>query len=145
MAHRRHHDLVDEQADHNRGRAEQYVVDEAHDHAELGVSAILGHVGAGQDTDRRADDDRQDGDHDRADDGVQQAAGRAWRRRVLGEDRQREPAHSLENQRAEDQDQPAQAEGRGGESERPCDRVAHAAADVKGGVRAVGHCQPARC
>ena len=27
-----HHDLVDEQADDDRGRAEQDVVDEAHDH-----------------------------------------------------------------------------------------------------------------
>ena len=31
VAHRRHHDLVDEQADHDRGRAQQDVVDEAHD------------------------------------------------------------------------------------------------------------------
>ena len=30
MPHRRDHDLVDEQADHDRRRAEQDVVDEAH-------------------------------------------------------------------------------------------------------------------
>ena len=59
MAHRRDHHLVDEQADHDRRRAEQDVVDEAHDAGEPVVAAVLGHVGAGQDADRRADRDRR--------------------------------------------------------------------------------------
>ena len=57
MAHRLDHDLVDEQADDDRRRAEQDVVDEAHDRGQRVVAAVLGHVGAGQDADRRADRD----------------------------------------------------------------------------------------
>jgi hypothetical protein len=77
VAHRRHHDLVDEQADHDRRRTEENVVDEAHDARELVVASVLGEVGAGQDADRRADGDGENGDDQAADDGVQQAAGRA--------------------------------------------------------------------
>ena len=59
MAHRRDHDLVDEQADDDRRRAQQDVVDEAHHRGQLVVAAVFGHVGAGQDADRRADQHRR--------------------------------------------------------------------------------------
>ena len=87
--------LVDEQADHDRRRAEQDVVDEAHHHGELVVAAVFGHIGAGENADRRADRDREHGQHQAADDGVEQAAGRAGRRRHLREYRERQPAEAL--------------------------------------------------
>ena len=58
MAHRRDHDFVDEQADHNGRRAQENVVDESHHARETIVAAVFGHVSAGQDPDGRAD--RQD-------------------------------------------------------------------------------------
>ena len=48
MAHRRDDDLIDEQADDDRGRAEQDVVDEPNDEGELGVAAVFGQIGARQ-------------------------------------------------------------------------------------------------
>ena len=69
-----HQDLVDEQADDDRRRAEQDVVDEAHDRRQPAVAAVFGHVGAGQDADRRADEHARARHDQAADDGV--AAGR---------------------------------------------------------------------
>ena len=51
--------FVDEQADDDRGRAEQDVVDEADDGGQPGVAAVFGQVGAGQDAERRADQRRR--------------------------------------------------------------------------------------
>ena len=45
-----------------------------------GVAAVFGQVGAGQDADRRADHDRET-HHQAADDGIEQAAIGAGRRR----------------------------------------------------------------
>ena len=52
VAHPDDQDLVDEQADDDRGRREQDVVDEADDEGEPGIAAILGHVGTGENPDR---------------------------------------------------------------------------------------------
>ena len=115
VSHRPHHDLVDEQAHDDRGRAEQDVVDEADDGGQPAVAAVFGHVGAGQDADRRADRHTQARHDQAADDGVEQAAVGARRRRHLGEDaRARGRSKPLPEQGAEDQRQPAEAEHRGG-------------------------------
>ena len=106
MAHAHDQDLVDEEADDDRGRREQDVVDEADDLGELRVAAVLGHVGAGEDADRRADDDAHHGQDQAADDGVGEAAGAARRRRVLGEDRQREAGEAVPQKRRQDHDEP---------------------------------------
>ena len=50
---------VDEQADHDRRRRQQDVVDEARDVAEPAALAVLGQVDAGEDADRRADRSRR--------------------------------------------------------------------------------------
>ena len=68
------------------------------------------------------------GHHQAAHDGVEQAAGRAGRRRHLGEHRERQAAEALPQQHAEDQHQPAEAERRRGERQRHGDRVVAAAA-----------------
>ena len=88
------HDLVDEQADDDRRRRQQDVVDEADDRGEARIAAVFGHVGAGEDADRRADDDADDGQDEAADDGVGEAAGAARRRRVGGEDLERQAGDS---------------------------------------------------
>ena len=86
-AHRHHDGAIDEQADDDRGRAQQDVVDEADHRGEPVVLAVFGEIGAGEQAERRADADADHGHDDRADDGVEQAAiGRSRRRRVLGED-----------------------------------------------------------
>ena len=95
------------------------------------VAAVFGHVGAGQDADRRADRDGEDRQDQAADDRIEQAAGGAGRRRHLGEDREREAAEALPEQRAQDQHQPAEAEQRGGERQAHHDGVAAAAGGVE--------------
>src|SRR5262249_28976776 len=77
MAHRGNQYLVDEQADDDRGRTQQDVVDEAHHAGEAIVPAVLGHVGAGQNAERRADEHGEHGEHQAADDRIEQAAVRA--------------------------------------------------------------------
>ena len=57
VPHARDEDLIDEQADDDRRRAEQDVVDEADDDRDLRVAAVFRHVGAGEHADRRADRD----------------------------------------------------------------------------------------
>ena len=76
----------------------------------LRVAPILGHVGAGQHAERRAEQHREHGEDQAADDRVQQPAGAARRRRHLGEDREREPAHALHDQHQQDEHEPGQAE-----------------------------------
>ena len=108
MAHRVDHDLIYEQPDDDRGRAQQNVVDETHDEREFVVAAVLGHVGAGKDAERRADQDAETGEDQAADDRIEQAAASAaGRRGHLGEHLKGEPAESLPHQRAQDQHQPA--------------------------------------
>ena len=83
-AHRHHDGAVDEQADDDRRRAEQDVVDEADHRGQAVVPAVFGEIGAGEQAERRADADADHGHDDRADDGVAQAAfGRSRRRRIL--------------------------------------------------------------
>ena len=48
--------LVDEQADDDRRGAEQNVVDEANDVGDARVAAVFGEIGAGQNAQRRGDD-----------------------------------------------------------------------------------------
>ena len=50
-----HHQLVDKQADQDRGRREQDVGDEADSVPERRAAGILGEIGADQQPDRRAD------------------------------------------------------------------------------------------
>ena len=57
MPHAHHEHLVDEQADDDRWRAQQHVVDEADHDTDARRAPVLGQVGAGQDADRRADGD----------------------------------------------------------------------------------------
>ena len=91
VAHRHHHRAVDEQADDDRGRAQQNVVDEADHRGQAVVPAVFSEIGAGEQPERRADADADHGHDDRTDDRVQQAAlGRSRRRRILGEDLQAE-------------------------------------------------------
>ena len=77
------------------------------------------------------------GQHQAAHDRIEQAAGRAGRRRHLGEDRERQAAEAFPQQHAEDQHQPAEAEQRGGERQHHGDGVAAAAARRRATV--VGH------
>ena len=73
-------------------------------------AAVLGHVGAGEHADRRADQDRQHRHDDAADDRVEQAAFAARRRRHLREHGDAEARESFPEQGAEDQGQYEQAE-----------------------------------
>ena len=113
VAHRRHHDLVDEQADDDRGRAQQDVVDEPHDLRQPAVAAVLGQVGAGQDADRRADQRSPSNGHDQAaDDRVQQAAAGTRRRRIWVNRSRERPPRPLYSSDPEDQDQHSPARTR---------------------------------
>ena len=58
MPHGRDHHLVDEEAHHDGRRAEQDVVDETDHRGQPVVPAVFGHVGAGQDANGRADQNR---------------------------------------------------------------------------------------
>ena len=78
-AHRLHHERVDEEADQDGGRREQDVVDEADDFGELRALAVFGEIGAGQNADRRRDDDAEEGQDQAADDGIGDAAALACR------------------------------------------------------------------
>ena len=118
MPHLRDHDLIDEKADDDGRRAQKNVVDEADHHGELGVTAILGHIGPGQHAERRAEQDGEHGEDQAADDRVQQPAGAAGRRRHLGEDRKRQAAHALDHQNQQDEDEPGKAEARGADRQR---------------------------
>ena len=114
MPHRRDHHLIDEQADHDRRRAEQNIVDEPHYRAEPLIAAIFGEIGAGQNPDRGADQHRQRRQDQAADDRVEQPAVRTGRRRHLGEDAQRQPGHALPDQDTQDQHEPTEPEQGGG-------------------------------
>ena len=94
--------LIDEQADDDRGRAQQNVVDEANDRGEAGVAAVFGEIGAGENAERRSDDQPDHGDDQAADDRIQQAADDAGRRRHLGEDVDRKAADALPEQGRQD-------------------------------------------
>jgi hypothetical protein len=87
MAHRRDHDLVDEQTDHNGRSAQQNIVDEAHDAAEAVIAAVFGHVGTGKNAYRSADRDGEDRQNQTSDDRIEQPAARPGRRRHLREHR----------------------------------------------------------
>ena len=135
MAERHDAELIDEQADDNRGRAQQNVVDEADDDREFRVAAVFGEIGAGEDADRRGERQADRRDDEAADNGVEQAARDAGRRYILGEHVERQAADALPQQRAEDQCEPDQAEGGGGVAQRRPDAVARLAA----GIERIGH------
>ena len=116
-AHRHHDRAIDEQADDDRRRAQQDVVDEADHRSQTIVPAVFGKIGSGEQPERRADADADHGHDDRAGYGVEQAAlGRSWRRRVLGEDLQADAGEAIVEQREQDQRQPGDAEYRGSTS-----------------------------
>ena len=79
---------------------------------EPGVAAVLGHVGAGQDADRRADEDADDGHDQAADDGVEQAAGAPGGGVISVKTASAEAAEALPEQRAEDEHEHAEARTR---------------------------------
>src|SRR5271170_5010293 len=97
-------ELIDEQADDDRGRAQENVVDEANDRGETGIAAVFGQKRARENAERRRDPEAEQRLDQTADDRIQQTAGDAGRRGHLGEDVDREPAESLPYERAEDQD-----------------------------------------
>src|SRR5690606_37175656 len=102
-----------EQAQHDRGRRQQDVVDEAYDAAQPAVAGELRQPGAGGDADRRAQQHGQAAEHEAADDGVLQAAGfRARRRRHPGEQLQAHRVQTLADRGPEDPVQPEQPEQR---------------------------------
>jgi hypothetical protein len=110
MAHRQHHHVVDEQAEHDRGCGQQDVVDEAQEEREAGVTAVLGEVRAREYSDRCSDRDRERSHHQASEDGVEETAHFARRRCRLGENGEIDPGESLVQQRAENDAQPAEAE-----------------------------------
>src|SRR5258706_6955860 len=112
MAHGYDHDLVDEQADDDGGRAQQDVVDEAHDLRKRTLLAILGQIGSSENAAGGGDEGGADGKDHAAEDGIQQPAAIARRRRHLGEDRQVDGAEAVVEQRPQDGDQPEKAESR---------------------------------
>ncbi len=124
MAERHDAELIDEQADDDRGRAQQNVVDEADHDRKPRVAAVFGEIGAGEDADRRGEREADRRDDQAADDRVEQAAHDAGRRRHLGEYVERQAAKALPEQRAEDQRQPHEAERGGGVAEDGPDGVA---------------------
>src|SRR6202035_4263217 len=93
--------------------------------------AIFGEIGAGEQAERRADADTDDGHDDRADDSVAQAAfGRSGRRRVGVKYLEAQPDKAVIEQREQDQREPGDAEQGGAETERADDDVGAAAASV---------------
>ena len=125
--------LVDEQADDDGGGAEEDVVHEADDLRRLVVAAIFRHIGSGQNAERRADERREHGHDQAADDGVQQTALRERRRRRHGEDIDAEPAEAFEKQLEQDEHERAKAE----RGRRVAQRPEHEIGGLSGGDR--GH------
>src|SRR5690348_4437429 len=74
VRHRQHHDHVHEQAQHDRWRRQQDVVQETNRGAEPGAVRVFGQEGAGHDPHRRADRKRDQVHDQAADDGVGKAA-----------------------------------------------------------------------
>ncbi len=101
-AERRHQDLVDEQADEDGGRGEQNVGDEAHRVAQSRAAGIFGQIGPHHQPNRRADQRAKPRLYQAADDGVGQAACRAWRVGDVGKDMQAEAAHTEPEQSDQD-------------------------------------------
>ena len=81
--------------------------------------AVFRHVGAGEQAERRADGDAEGGHDQRADDGVEQAARGAGRRRHLGEDVEVEAGKTVPQQGAEDQGEGGEPEDGRGDARRP--------------------------
>ena len=127
MAHVDDDDFVDENADDDRWCAQQDVVDEAHHGREFTGASEFRHIGAGENTDRCAED-YADAGHDQAtEDCVAQAAGTAGRWRYLREDMQLHPGQSVFQQGPQQPHQPDQAEYRGQHGNRhvePVDKLA---------------------
>src|SRR6185437_14276833 len=125
---------VDEQADDNGGRRQQDVVDEFGELGDPAAARIFRQVGPRQNPDRRRDDNG-DGRHgDRAEDRIQEAAGGARRRRILGEHFGRDRAEPLHNQGDEDHGEEEQANYRRKDREPESDDVGGLAARVDGHV-----------
>ncbi len=130
-AHRHHDRAVHKQADDDRGRAQQNVVDETDHRRQPVVLAVFGEIGAGEQPDRRADANAKHRHDDRADDGVEQATiGGTRRRRILGENTKMQTRKAVVEQREQDQRQPGNAEYRGAEAKEPDDDVEAAAGGV---------------
>ena len=96
------------------------------------MAAILGHIGAGQDTDRGADHDGNHGEDEAADNRIEQAASRAGRRGHFGKYCHRQAGKALPQQRTQDQHQPAKTEHCGGQRQDRRGGVSPPAAFVAG-------------
>ena len=83
MPNRKHDDFVDEKAQHDRGRREKDVVDEAHHRRKPGMPAIFRQVGTGKNADGRADCDGKRIHQKTSDNRIEQSAIFARRRCVM--------------------------------------------------------------
>src|SRR5208337_342944 len=127
--------FVDEEANDDRGRAQENVIDEAHDDREARIAAVFSQVRARQNAERCADrqaDRRRD---HAADDRVEEPADHSGRGGILGEDIQRQPADPIPQQGRQDNDQHAQAQGRRRVGETCPDDVAPFAPGIEVGHR----------
>src|SRR5690242_11529042 len=107
MTHWRNHNLVDEQADHDRWGAEQDIVDEAHNAGQALVAPVLGHVSASKNADWRPDHDSKNRQDKTAHNRIQQAASAAGRGGHLCEDLERKATEALPEQDSKNNDEPA--------------------------------------
>src|SRR5262249_22802900 len=75
MAHLGYHDLIDEETDHDRGCAQENVVDETNDNRELRMTAVFGHISSGEDAKWRAEQYGEKCEDEAANNRIKQAAG----------------------------------------------------------------------
>src|SRR5882757_5706643 len=114
MAHPHHDNLIDEQADDDRRRTQQDIVDEADDHAQAGIPAVLREVSPRKHADRRADQDPQQRHRAAAVDGIEQSPLAAGRRGHLGKYAPGQARHAVRYQGPEDRGQTGKS-GQGGD------------------------------
>ena len=132
MAHANNHQLINEEADDDRRRAEEDVVDEANDGSQRAGLAVFREIRAGKNADRRTEHDAEKGHHQAAVHGIEQAAGISRRRRAFGEQLDVQGRDAVDHQGAEDRQQPEQADQRGNARRRQRQAVFHLTAFVQG-------------
>ena len=132
VAHRRDHDLVDEQADDDRRRAQQDVVDEAHHRRQACRSGRIRPDRCRRECRSACRSGRRGRSCTRLPMiGLSRPPAAPGGGVISVKTRKREAAEALVEQRAEDQRQPAEAERGRGERQRHGDDVAAAAAGVE--------------
>ncbi|AEW75962.1 hypothetical protein EcWSU1_04535 [Enterobacter ludwigii] len=109
--HLRHHNGVNKQTDHDRRRRQQDVVNETNHLCQPGFTPVLRQINPRHNAKRCTNYRRPEDQQTAARQGIRQAAARRiWRRRHLGEQRQRHPVDAAHNGREQDPDQPEQTE-----------------------------------